>query len=43
VNDELKRLFVTIFELYRKRYEKKNHDVYEMLSVQKAKREIGRS
>jgi hypothetical protein len=38
VNDELKRLFVTIFELYRKRYEKKHDEAYEMLSVQKAKK-----
>lgn len=38
VNDELKRLFVTIFELYRKRYEKKNDEPYEMVCVQKAKK-----
>jgi hypothetical protein len=38
VNDELKRLFVTIFELYRKRFEKKHDEVYDMLSVQKAKK-----
>lgn len=38
VNDELKRMFVTIFELYRKRYEKKHDDPYEILSVQKTKK-----
>jgi hypothetical protein len=38
LNDELKRLFVTIFELYRKRFEKKNDEPYEILCVQKTRK-----
>ena len=38
VNSELKHLFVTIFELYRKRYDKKNDDSYEILCTQKVKK-----
>jgi hypothetical protein len=38
LNDELKRLFVTIFELYRKHYEEKNEDPYEMVCMQKVKK-----
>lgn len=38
LNDELKRLFVTIFELYRKHYEAKNGEPYEMICMQKVKK-----
>jgi hypothetical protein len=38
LNDELKRLFVTIFELYRKHYEAKNDVPYEMICRQKVKK-----
>ena len=38
LNDELKRLFVTIFELYRDHYEDKNEEPYEMICMQKVKK-----
>jgi len=38
VNGELKRMFVTIFELYRKRYDKRNDEPYEILCTQKTKK-----
>lgn len=37
-NDEIKKLFVTIFELYRKHYEKRHKELYEMICVQKTKK-----
>lgn len=38
VNSELKHMFVTIFELYRKRYDKKHDEPYEILCIQKTKK-----
>lgn len=38
VNGELKRMFVTIFELYRKRYDKRHDEPYEILCMQKTKK-----
>ena len=38
VNGELKRMFVTIFELYRRRYEKRHDEPYEILCMQKTKK-----
>jgi hypothetical protein len=38
VNSELKHLFVTIFELYRKRYDKKHNEPYEILCMQKTRK-----
>lgn len=35
LNDELKRMFVTIFELYRKHYEAHNEDEYQIICTQK--------
>lgn len=38
VNGELKHIFVTIFELYRKRFDKKHSEHYEILCTQKTKK-----
>lgn len=38
VNGELKRMFVTIFELYRRRYDKRHDEPYEILCTQKTKK-----
>jgi hypothetical protein len=38
VNSELKHMFVTVFELYRKRYEQKHDEPYQILSTQKMKK-----
>jgi hypothetical protein len=38
LNDELKRMFVTIFELYRKYYEEKNDELYQLIYSQKNKK-----
>jgi Phage integrase SAM-like domain len=38
VNGELKHLFVTIFELYRRYYDKKHDEPYEILCTQKIKK-----
>ncbi len=38
VNGELKHIFVTIFELYRKQFDKKHNEHYEILCIQKTKK-----
>jgi hypothetical protein len=38
LNEELKRLFVTIFELYRPRYEKKYKEPYQLIYSQKMRK-----
>lgn len=38
LNGELKRIFVTVFELYRKHYEKKHNEPYEIICTQKIKK-----
>jgi hypothetical protein len=38
LNDELKKMFVTIFELYRKHYEEKNDEPYQIIYTQKTKK-----
>lgn len=38
MNDELKRLFVTIFELYRRRYDQEHETPYEIVCRQKVKK-----
>ena len=38
VNGELKHLFVTVFELYRKTYERQHDEPYEILCTQKMKK-----
>jgi hypothetical protein len=38
LNSELKRMFVTIFELYRDYYFKKNKEAYEIICTQKVKK-----
>lgn len=38
LNDELKRIFVTIFELYRPRYEKRYKEPYQMIYSQKMRK-----
>lgn len=38
LNDELKKIFVTVFELYRKHFEEKYNDPYQILCTQKSKK-----
>lgn len=38
LNEELKRIFVTAYELYRKHYEANNNEPYEIITIQKTKK-----